>query len=398
MIQAFKLSFLLLSIMVIATYSYANERGEVSTYKNKYIWTETNQSFVPNYIMLDVMGTNLAQISEEKLDNYIVEFINGHGFTGVHIPVYGQWFHIGDNEVTSRDTQLDKKTFDKLSMIIQKVYYAGACTHIWLWGDASRNQTAKSTIDGIMGTQEKLVLDMIAQRLGPLKGWSMSYGFDLWEWVNEKQLKAWHDYMWSKPGWNHLLGARSSKNRLDQIYEGLDYSSYEYHKPWYNDLLIMINKRLQKPSFSEDRYRIRHPSKYPGKDYDADETRRGLWHHTMAGGIAAIWGNLDGDGIYPNKEALKCFSIFWNDKGRFKKDMVVDSTITDGFCLRESDRYYVFYKENCQRIDYRFEGPAKQVVAVDTKKQYSEIDLGQREAGDFTFKAPYGSDWAIAVE
>ena len=390
--------FLSLFILLFFTPVFANDRGEVGTYQSKFIWTKTNQAFVPNYIMIDVIGSDLSRISEEKLDDFIDEFIHGHGFTGVHVPVYGQWFHIGDKIVTRNDTQPDEKTFDKLAMIIQKVYAAGACTHLWMWGDASRSQTAKSTTGGIMGTREKRVLDRIAEQLGPLQGWSMGYGFDLWEWVNEQQLKAWHEYMWAKPGWNHLMGARSSKNKLDQLYEGLDYSSYEVHKPWYKDLLRMINKRADKPSFSEDRYRIRHPSKYPEKDYNADETRRGLWHHTMAGGIAAIWGNLDGDGIYPNKQALKCFSVFWNDKGRFKKEMVVDHSMSDGFCLRESDRYYVFYKENCQTLDYRIKGTIKQVLAVDTKKQYEEIDLGQKKAGDHIFQAPYESDWAIAVE
>ncbi len=376
-----------------------NSDGQnIGFYKNKFIWTKTNRAFVPNYIMIDIIGNNLELISETKLDAFILEFIEGHGFNGVHVPVFGQWFHIGDEKVTKKDTLPDERTFDKLAMMIQKVYSAGACTHIWLWGDASRNQTAKSTIDGIMGAQEKRVLDMIAERLGPLEGWTMGYGFDLWEWVNEEQLKEWHDYMWSKPGWNHLLGARSHKNQLDQIYEGLDYSSYEYHKPWYKELRTMITKRPQKPSFSEDRYRIRHPSKYPEKDYDADETRRGLWHHTMAGGVAAIWGNLDGDGIYPNKKALKCFSVFWNDKDRFKKDMIVDNTITDGYCLRESDRYYVFYKENTQILNYSIDGAQKQVIAVDTRKQYKEINLGTKGAGSYVFKAPGESDWAVAVE
>ncbi|MBZ0255185.1 hypothetical protein K8I31_03940, partial [bacterium] len=354
--------------------------------------------FVPNYIMIDVIGNDLSKISEQQMDRFIDEFIVGHGFNGVHIPVLGQWFHIGDMVVTKQDETPDERTLDKLAMIIQKVYDAGGCTHLWMWGDDSRSQTTKSTRGGIMGPQEKRLLDAIAKKLGPLKGWSMGYGFDLWEWVNGDQLKQWHSYLWSKPGWNHLLGARSETNKLTQIYEGLDYSSYEYHKPWYDDLVEMINRRPQKPSFSEDRYRIRHPSKYPDKDYNADETRRGLWHHAMAGGVAAIWGNLDGDGVYPNKDALKCFSIFWNDKGRLKKDMATDNAITDGYCLNDSGRSYVFYKENCKTIHFKLNGAPKTAVAVDARKAYAEINLGQLNAGGHTFEAPYESDWAIAVE
>lgn len=379
---------------------YSKDKGEVGAYKNKFIWTGTGQAFVPNFIMIDVLSSNLNEFTEEKIDKFIDEFIHGHGFTGVHVGVAGQWFHIGDFKITKNDTQLDMRTFEKLGMIINKVYEAGGSTHIWLWGDDQRDQTPKSTKDGVMGPQDKLVLDMIAEKLGPLKGWTASYGFDLFEWTDEQQLSQWHDYMWSKPNWAHLIGARSNKNELNQISEKMDYSSYEYHKPRYGDLVTMINKRPSKPSFSEDRYRIRNnpPSKWPEKDYNEEETRRGLWHHTMAGGVAAIWGNLDGDRIYANKEALKCFSIFWNDKNRFKKDMVIDNGLTNGYCLRDSDKYYVFYKEDTDNVAYNFDGRAKKVIAVDTKKGYKEIVLGTKKPGKSIFNAPYVSDWAISVE
>lgn len=397
--RTFLIPLLLIILFAISSLAFfSKDRGEVGIYNNKFIWTGTGQAFVPNYIMLDVLSGNLNEITEENLNEFIDEFIHGHGFTGVHVGVAGQWFHIGDFKIARNDTVADMKTFEKLALIIDKVYQAGGCTHIWLWGDDQRDQTPKSTKDGIMGRQDRLVLDLIAQKLGPLKGWTMGYGFDLWEWTSEQQLKEWHDYMWSKRGWNHLLGARSSKNQLDQIYEGLDYSGYEYHKPWYDALVKMKNERPDKPTFSEDRYRIRHPSKYPKKDYNEEETRRGLWHHTMAGGIAAIWGNLDDDGIYPNKEALKTFSIFWNDRRRFKKDMVIDNSLTNGYCLRASDKYHVFYKEDTKELAYGFMGDAKKVIAVDTKKKYEEIELGTKKAGRYVFNAPYTSDWAIAVE
>ena len=395
------LSCLVLILLVTGVLAlYRNDRGEVGTYKNKFIWTGTGKAFVPNYIMIDVLSGKLNEITEENLDSFIDEFIHGHGFTGVHVGVAGQWFHIGDSKITANDTVPDIRTFEKLALIIEKVYQAGGCTHIWLWGDDQRDQTPKSTRDGVMGRQDKMILNMIAQKLGPLKGWTMGYGFDLFEWTNEQQLSEWHDYMWSKPGWNHLLGARSNKNELNQISEKMDYSSYEYHKPWYDTLRVMINKRPSKPSFSEDRYRIRNnpPSKWPEKDYNEDETRRSLWHHTMAGGIAGIWGTLDGDGIYGNKDALKCFSIFWNDKKRFKKDMVVDNDATNGYGLRESDTHYVVYKEDTDKVAYVFKGKAKRVVAVDTKKKYKEIELGKLKAGDHIFEAPYVSDWAMSVE
>ncbi|MAG93645.1 MAG: hypothetical protein CMJ48_07840, partial [Planctomycetaceae bacterium] len=42
----------------------------------------------------------------------------------------------------------------------------------------------------------------------------------------------------------------------------------------------------------EDRFRIRHSKTYADKDYTMEMTRRGLWHSTMAGGVANIWGHL----------------------------------------------------------------------------------------------------------
>jgi hypothetical protein len=400
-----------------------SDRGEVGMYKKKFVWTGTGQAFVPNYIMIDALTRNIRPdeamafselnfpfqtgnysdlrfITEENLDEFIDEFMHGHGFNGIHVPVYGQWFHIGDNLVTVNDTVTDPETFEKLAMIINKVYEAGGSTYLWVWGDHDRRWTPKSTKGGIMGEQEKRVMDMIAEKLGPLNGWMMGYGFDLWEWVSGEELKKWHDYMWSKPGWNKLLGARADKNKLNQIYEGLDFSDYEWHKPWYDELVTMINARPNKPSLSGDRYRIRNnpPSRWPEKDYNEEETRKGLWHHTMAGGVGAIWGNMDGTGVYSNKDQLKCFSIFWNDKDRFKKDMEPDNSRTDGYSLREGDKYYVFYKEDTDELKYGFDGRTKKVVAVDTKKPYQEIDLGRMKPGDHIYKAPYVSDWAIAVE
>lgn len=379
----------------------AQNRGEVGIYKNKFIWTGTGKAFVPNYIMLDMLAADLNGINEKNLDNFIEEYLLGHGFNGLHIAVGGQWFHTGNFTVSENDTVPDLRTYEKLAMIINRVYKAGGTTHLWLWGDDQRSQTAKSTRDGIMGKQEQLVLDKIAEKLGPLKGWTMGYGFDLWEWVNESQLNQWHAYLWSKPGWNHLLGARgarSGRKELNQLSESLDYSGYEYHKPGYEELVAMINKRPYKPSFSEDRYRVRKPSPYPEKDYTDEETLRGLWLHTMAGGIAAIWGKLDGNRIYSNKTALKCFSVFWNDKARFSKDMVIDNSLTNGYCLRDSELAYVFYKENTDLLRYQFDGKPKKVVVVDTKKEYKELKLGLKKAGEYVYKAPYPSDWAIAVE
>lgn len=416
-------SFLtVLLILIFPLLIHSQNRGEVGRYGSKFIWVGTGETFIPNYIMFDVLPrfinpdgptsfqesvaqtgnySDLRFITEENLNRFIDEFMLRHGFNGIHVPVFGQWFHIGDNFVTEKDTVPDPETFEKLALLINRVYEAGGSTYIWLWGDHQRKWTSKSTRDGIMGKQEKLVLDMIAEKLGPLNGWYMGYGFDLWEWVNEQELKAWHEYMWAKPGWNKLIGARG-KGGENQIYEGMDFSSYEIIKPWswYDDLVRAKNLRPLKPVMSGDRYRIRRypPSNWREKDYNEEETRRGLWHHAMAGGIAAIWGNLDSSGVYSNRKELKCFSIFWNDHKRFRRDMVIDNSLTNGYCLRESDKYFVYYKEETDKLEYSFSGKPKKVVVVDTKNKYHETILGVKGAGSYVFTAPYISDWAIAVE
>ena len=396
----------LLGLFLLCGSSVHKDRGEIGSYGQKYIWTNTGEAFVPNFIMIDVLANqresgpdnDLSKITADDVDHLTDVFFCGHGFNGIHIPVYGQWFHIGENKVSDEESVIDQRSFDRLKMIINKVYYAGGCTHIWLWGDDSRSQTSASLKDGIMGNQEKQLLDEIARQLGPLKGWTMGYGYDLWEWVSKEELNAWHDYLWSKPGWNHMLGARSSKNELDQLSERMDYAGYEYHKPGYEDLVRMINERPGKPSFSEDRYRIRTNSKYPDKDYNEEETRRGLWYHTMAGGVAAIWGNLSGNGGYSNKDALKCFSVFWNDKGRFRKDMVISNGGSDAYCLSDRQRLYVFYKEDAASITYHFEGKPKLIKLIDTRKAYREIPAGKKKAGLYTMELPYASDWALVAE
>jgi hypothetical protein len=58
----------------------------------------------------------------------------------------------------------------------------------------------------------------------------------------------------------------------------------------------------------------------------------------------------------------------------------------------------MFFIDSCQTLQYSFAGDPKNVIAIDTRKKYNEIDLGERNPGDYEFNAPYKSDWAVAVE
>ena len=377
--------------------------GFVTNFGNKWGWTGTNRAFVPQLVMY--ASPKYFYRNADKIDGDIKKFITGHGFNGFHVMGSCHWFDIdkkSSSQIDSPDPNPDRRTFDALELLITKVHEAGGMVHIWAWGDDSRKWTPSRW--GKNGLVDQRLQRYIAARLGPLPGWTMGYGFDNWEWVSEGDLKRWHTYIHRHLGWPHLLGARAHSNRLTQIYEGLDYSGYEQHRPGYETYVETMERRPNKPSFSEDRFRIRQRSGYAHKDYDMEMTRRGLWHSTMAGGVANIWGCLNGQESelgskpYPHPEQLKTYSEFFSN--RFLKDMVRDNTITDGVCLKDSRmRHYIFYKENTASIEMDLSAmpDGQKAIAVDTKQPYSEILIGRFTPKKHMWKAKYRSDWIIAV-
>lgn len=378
--------------------------GSVTNFGNKWGRLGVNEAFVPQFLMYS--SPHLFYNNPNQINADIQTFMVEHGFTGFHVPVFCRWFDIDQD--TCSDISVpdpDRRTFEALDLLITKVHASGGVVHLWAWGDDSRRQNPNFLPDGINGTEDKRLQRYIAARLGPLPGWTMGYGFDLFEWITGSQLTAWHNYMQNHLGWKHYLGARSSKNQLNQLSEAMDYSSYEQHRPDYDKYVETIETRPQKPSFSEDRFRIRGRD----KDYTMEETRRGLWHSTMAGGVANIWGNLKGEGAgantgeatsapYPNPEWIKTNAEFF--KNRFTNDLLRCNALTDGVCLkRPDDTHYVFYKESASSIRMNLSGMAgsQRAVVVDAKLPYAEIELGMLSPADQIWTAPYPSDWAISV-
>ncbi|MHC2065868.1 hypothetical protein ACYFX5_00205 [Bremerella sp. T1] len=235
----------------------------------------------------------------------------------------------------------------------------------------------------------------------------MGYGFDLWEWADEDQVAQWHSYTHQRLFQPHLLGARSSKNRLDQISGAVDYAGYEQHKPDYHWYLKTLTRRPDKPAFSEDRFRVR--GKYPNKDYTAEETRRGLYHSTMACGVANIWGYLkrpngkyESGGItfdYPNEHELKTYNTSFIQKDRLRKEMQWNFDLSDGHCLSTPDStLMIVYKEDCDDVSVdlsHFSGNLS-AIAVNTKQEYVEIALAAKQKKQ-KLSLPEVSDWVIAV-
>ena len=385
-------------------------RGFVTGFGSKWGFRGTGEVFVPQLVMYD--SPDYYYRKPKKIDRDIRTFLVEHGFNGFHTCVLCRWFDIGQERSTglaTKDPNPDPRTFEALELLIGKTYAAGGIVHIWAWGDESRRQTPMR-LGGKNGPADRRLQRYIAARLAPLPGWTMGYGYDLDEWTEDADLRGWHAYMHRHMGFPHLLGGRSvGPNhyrpgvKFPQVYKGLDYSGYEQHRPTYEAYAAAIDARPKKPTFSEDRFRIR-PRGYPEKDYDMQRTRRGLWHSTMAGGVANIWGHFDGkpggggSKPYPRPEWIKTWSVFF--RRRFLKDMVRSNAITDGVCLaRPTKAHYVFYKENAAavRMDLSAMAGAQRAVAVDALRPYKEIDLGALKPEDQTWKAPRKSDWAVAV-
>ncbi|MCZ6594203.1 MAG: DUF5060 domain-containing protein [Bacteroidetes bacterium] len=372
--------------------------GFVTSFGNKWGRLGTDEAFVPQFVMYEDPKGYFD--NPEKVDTAIQTFMVEHGFSGFHTTVQNSWFDIYHSRSDDIDApNPDGRTFEAIELLISKVQAAGGIVHIWVWGDEERRLTQVKW--GINGFEDKRLQRYIAARLGPLPGWTMGYGFDLFEWVTGDQLTEWHDYMQSHLGWQHYLGARSSTNSLSQLSEAMDYSSYEQHKPDYDTYVETIEARRSKPSFSEDRFRITESG--GGMNYDMEEIRRGFWHSTMAGGVANIWGNKVGSSgdfsvPYPNPEQIKSWSLFF--KSRFLKDMTRSNRLTDGVALkRPTNAHYVLYKEDASSIQLNLSEMAgsQSAVAIDTKLSYAEIDLGRLNPIDQVWNAPYKSDWAIAV-
>jgi hypothetical protein len=381
--------------------------GFVTHIGNKWVRMGTGQAFVPQFVM--VSGPQNYLNNPARVDAEIQTFLVEHGFNGFHTPVFCRWFDIDTRQcgqISGSSPNPDLRTFAALELLITKTYEAGGVVHIWLWGDDSRQENPNFLPGGINGPVDRRLQRYIAARLGPLPGWTVGYGYDLFEWVNGAQLTAWHDYMQAHMGWEHYLGARSGTNQLTQPSETMDYSSYEQHRPDYAKYVQTIEMRPDKPSFSEDRFRIR--TTHPYKDYDMVMTRQGLWRSAMAGGVANIWGNLlnnnganDGSATslpFPNPEWIRTYADFID--AYFFADMERCNELTNGVCLkRPNQNDYLFYREDTTsvRLDLRGMTGQQTAVAVDTASANTRIQLGQLTPIDQTWNAPYLSDWAIAV-
>jgi hypothetical protein len=102
-------------------------------------------------------------------------------------------------------------------------------------------------------------------------------------------------------------------------------------------------------------------------------------------GVANIWGNPlptpDKGGSRPYahggvqiKERIRTYATFFREKRRFRRDLV-----------------------RANGMDLSGMKGKQTAVAVDARRRYEEIDLGELPPGEHEWQAPCKSDWAIAI-
>jgi hypothetical protein len=393
-----------------------NIRGFLTHVGNKYAIQVKDETDLRGYLFnaymgrvrhpayLDDFGPDVGQAQKKALA-YLAE-ARRNGCEIIFLHINNNWFKLGVREHNKHDSaEPDPATFTLLEAIIRTIHRAGGRVHIWAWGDESRKWTPKGVPGGINGAADRRLQRYIAARLGPLPGWTMGYGFDLHEWTNTKHLNAWAQYLHEHMGWQHLLCARG--HRLDgpsniSSYDGFGRAvpvATTAHGPRdYEEIVEDLKGDTTEPHLYEER----HSYKRDRFKLDMDGTRRLLWWESMAGGMGGFFGFYpNSPHPYPNPEQLRTHYTFWHTKNRFRLDMQTTEDRGDDvyvlFC--PSRRHYIFYSEDASSIRMKLlaMSGALPAVAVDTKKEYSEIDIGTLSTEEHIWKAPYRSDWAVAV-
>jgi len=374
--------------------------GFVTNVGNKWARHQGNEgkivTFVPHFRMS--FAKKGLDPGSTQIDSALDMAMRDEGFNGVFRFMAGWWVDAGAKGARFADRDPDPRAFETLEELILKTHARGGVVHIWYCGDLGRKQAPQSAFgdNGAETKGERRLLRHIAARLGPLPGWIMGYGYDNPEHVTTGELRSWGKYLRDHMGWKHYLGARDQGGNIN--YTSWPEADFYSRGHWFRgapceDMVKAVRSDREKPHSFDERWWI--------KRLESEENlRRQLWLCNMAGGVSSIIGNQGSRSADPfsNPHGFKTFSRFW--EGRFLGGMTHDNGISDGYGLRTEDRAtYIFYKQDTSSVQMDLSGmPGPQpAVAVDTKKKYREIDIGPLKAGKQTWKAPYKSDWAIAV-
>ncbi|MCB0748610.1 MAG: T9SS type A sorting domain-containing protein, partial [Ignavibacteriae bacterium] len=310
----------------------------------------------------------------------------------------------------------DPRTFRQLELMLKAARFKNIFVHIWAWGDAQSGLTQVYNSGSINGYADKRLIRYIAARLGPIPNWSMGYGYDLQEWTSKEEIETWANYLNDHLGWTHILSARGIKSSIPNLINSYDgfgrdvaLHTTEYGPIDYFEVLSDLTSDTLKPHLLEERHSYLRPS----FNLDMEGTRRLMWWETIAGGMGGWFGFYDCirepdilpcqdpnyTNFYPNPEQLRTHNTFWLNKNRLLFNTKANNNLSNGFSLITNDlQNIVAYKENTDSIKFSDEVDLTlaPIVAVDTKLEYSEINISQSIA-DKLWIAPYKSDWAIAI-
>jgi hypothetical protein len=340
----------------------------------------------------------------EAIDTMLSE-VEEHGMDAMFVIVLNNWFELGSPSHRDHDGEDPSlEAFELLERLILEAHARGLGVHIWQWGDEQRRWTQVG-VGGINGIPDRRLQRYIAARLGPLPGWTMSYGFDLHEWVTPAEVRSWWSYMHAHLGWPRLLMARETRaarpdpERVFELDAGrLDvFSSDERPQASFFDEAVRLLAASELPILFERRFLHTRD-----RVWDMDVTRRALWQFTMAGGAGAVWGVMWGGAPpYPEPAQLRTHGDFW----RTRASLALTSPrrvggAHPGYALHDqAGKQAVFYAEATSQLGLdlsAMDGP-QPAVAVDTLAPYQPLDIGPLEPVDQLWQAPYASDWAVAV-
>jgi hypothetical protein len=284
----------------------------------------------------------------------------------------------------------DLTVFRMLDNHIQDVHDRGLALDIRMWGDSAHNWSAASLPGGINGEEDKRLQKYIADRLGALPGWSLSYAYDLEEFMSESSVDEWADYIYDNLAFPHLIWGRrfysdssvtvaSNDDRPGDADEAYDDAINRFNESGNKDRPVLFERNFDNSRWSHER------------------VRQGMWAFVMAGGAGAHYA----DQVAPDVDT---FGEFWNGhEPRLLVDMEPANDMSD-----DSDTWVLYSPGESSLVAYRRDAESIHLdlsaiegslfgIAVDTEKDYEEIDLGALEAGPQTIALPYESDWAIHI-
>ncbi|MBS3735151.1 MAG: DUF5060 domain-containing protein, partial [Phycisphaerae bacterium] len=377
----------------------ADAYGFVTNLGNRWARHQGNDGAVVAFVPHFRMGFEKRSFnwSAAEINRNLDVWLGREGFNGVFVFMAGYWVdRDGGSKFHKRDPDL--RSFGVLEDMIAGTYARDGVVHLWYCGDSGRRQSARRAFGkaGAATKEERCLLRYIGARLGPLPGWIMGYGYDNPEHVNTAELRGWGSYLRKHMAYRHMLGARDQGGNINYTYwpEADFYSrGHWFRGASYGDLVKAMKAETDKPHTFDERWWIKRLG-------SEDKLRRQLWLCNMGGGVSAIFGNK-GDWSrdpYSHPEYFKTFFAFWQD--RFAHTLSPQKGSSGTYCLMSSDKSCgVFYAESAESVAMDLSGMSgpQPAVAVDTKKAYREIDIGPLTPGEHTWKAPYKSDWAVAV-